>query len=853
MPINFPSVLATQKLFLAIGCLCVVCIRFGTTSAADSPSSEERPFATTVLEGDDAKMGKAKRILPTKDARRIIDRIKRTGELTLSVWLTPGNLEQQGPARIITISKDASNRNLTLGQDNDRFDVRFRSTGTDNNGLPSITSPRGSVQTRLTHVAFSRDRQGLTKLFVNGRLVAKGKATGSLKNWSPTYRLAFGDEVSGQRLWSGRLHRVDWFSNALPPRSVERLHAAGVRGALEYKPTADQIAEKQFRTKIAPLLAGHCLECHDSASAEGGLVLDRVNQSMEQVIVPGDLAKSVLWTSIVSDSMPHDRAPLSSEQKELLRDWIVDGAKWSQDWIDPADYQHDIESVSGFVRRLTIEEYIRSVRVAVGVEIGDEARDRLPADVRADGFQNTAYNLSVDLKHIQAYNQLAKEISDRIALQSYVKRFGGKGKLTDKDMRGLIQRMGQWILRGPLNEDEIVLFRGISTTVAAAGGDYESAVRATITAMLQSPRFLYRVEHQHEDGQSTYVDDYELASRLSFLVWGAPPDRILMDAASNGELSDLEEIRSQVERMLEDPRAIDRSLDFVSQWLNLTRLKSMQPGKTRFPEWDAALAEDMKTETREFFRHLVWEENRAMSDLLNADVTFLTPKLAQHYGIDPVGAGLQRYDLKPHPSRGGLLTHGSVLTIGGDDASMVTRGLFVLNQLLRGVVNDPPPCVDTTPVPTAAGVTQRMIAKDRISNEACGGCHKRFEPLAFGLERYDGIGRYLEMDEHGNELREDGEMLVPGSATPTKFESSAELMDQLATNDRVGQSLVWKLTQFAIGRPLSSDDSPVVREVYRKAKASGGTYQATLIEIATSRLISTPGRMTRVSTQTTTQ
>ena len=770
-------------------------------------------------------------------ARKLTRSLKKSGGLTLSVWLTPANKTQKGPARIITISKDTSNRNITLGQDQDRFDVRFRSTRTDKNGLPSLSSPRGTVKTKLTHVAFTRDKSGTTKLYINGQQVAKGKAAGSLKNWSDDYKLSIGDEVTGGRSWSGKLHRIRWFDQSLSPSTIVKMFADGREGRVKPKPTAKQLASRHFETKIAPLLAKNCLECHDVASAQGDLVLDQKDTAMQNAIVPGDPDNSPLWVSVDTDEMPHNRSPLLPEQKQLLRDWIAKGATWSLDWIDPADYQHDIGSTSGFVRRLTVEEYIRSVQVAVDVTIADEARMLLPPDVRADGFSNTAYNLSVDLQHIQAYAKLANTIVEKMPVKKFAGRFWPKARLTDKDMRGLIEKMGRWILRGPLDEHEIDLFRGISTTVAAAGGDYETATKATIAAMLQSPRFLYRIERQDESGRTDFVDNFELASRLSYLVWGAPPDRELMDAASEGELSDQKSVRLQVERMLKNPRAVDRSVDFISQWLNLNHVKSLRPDKKRFPDWNSDLADDMQLETREFFRHIVWTQRRPMTDLLHADVTFLTPALARHYGIEPNGKGINKYDLSDVPQRGGLLTQASVLTLGGDDASMVTRGLFVLNQLLRGVVNDPPPCVDTSPVPTAAGLSQRTIATERIENESCGGCHRKFEPLAFGLERYDGIGRYSVSDEHGNKLREDGEILVPGSAEPEQYKTSQTLMKMLARHDRVGESLVWKLTQFAIGRPLTSEDAPIVRQIYGNSKKQGGTYQATLTEIATSRLV----------------
>src|SRR6185503_18894295 len=143
-----------------------------------------------------------------------------------------------------------------------------------------------------------------------------------------------------------------------------------------------------------------------------------------------------------------------------------------------------------------------------------------------------------------------------------------------------------------------------------------------------------------------------------------------------------------------------------------------------------------------------------------------------------------RYDLSAVPGRGGLLTQGSVLTIGGDDASTVTRGLFVMHELLRGVVHDPPPSVDTTPVPAKPGLTRRAIAESRLANKNCMGCHTKFEPLSFGLEKFDGLGTYHETDEHGNKLREEGNILFPGQEIPMAYQSTIELTELLAKSDR---------------------------------------------------------------------
>ena len=168
---------------------------------------------------------------------------------------------------------------------------------------------------------------------------------------------------------------------------------------------------------------------------------------------------------------------------------------------------------------------------------------------------------------------------------------------------------------------------------------------------------------------------------------------------------------------------------------------------------------------------------------------------------------------------------------------MVTRGLFVLHDLLFGQVGDPPPGLDTTPVPSSPGRSHRAIAIERVRSKSCGRCHSRFEPLAFGLEMYDGLGTLHEVDEHGNRLRQDGEILFPGETKPISYSTSAELMDLLAGSDRVSLCLTRKVIQFSLGRPLLAADAKAVREIHAVAQREGGTYKTLLRAMVTSDLV----------------
>ncbi len=793
------------------------------------------------------------RIVSEKPPKKIIESVLWSGELSVEAWITPANTKQDGPARIITISKNNTQRNFTLGQDGNKYDFRLRTTETSGNGIPSINSNDDSLTTEKTHVVYTRNRNGRARIYLNGNLANEETVSGEMDNWDGSFQLGLANEINDSRPWQGTYHLVAIYNRNLLPHEVEQNYKAGTDAQSLMAQNSRDTSAHLFESKVAPLLVNRCFECHDSSTKEGGLDLTKKAMAFAggkggKAIVPGKPKESPLYTILEFDLMPYEREPLSKQEKQAIREWIGSGAKWTTGEIDPSLYAHGSESNDVWVRRLTVTEYINTVQSTVGVDIEKEAKDLLPKDLRADGFSNTAYNLNIDLKHVEAYAKLAEIIVDRMDVVKFAKPYSKNKRLTDDNMRDLVANMGKWVLRGPLSGHEVDVFRGISTTVASAGGDFKEAVTYILEAMLQSPRFIYRIENQRGDGTHWPVNQYELASRLSYIIWGSSPDKQLMKAADDGDLYERSEVAEQVKRMLKDPRAVERSSQFLAEWLNLGGLENLRPNKEKFPNWDPKLASDMQDESLAFFEFVVWVLDRPLSDLFDAQITFLTSRLAKHYGIEPKEhdsddspGKMRRYDLRNVHSRGGLMTQGSVLTKGGDEASMVTRGLFVLHDVLRGSVQDPPPCVDTSPVPTEPGLTKRGIAEQRIANPACGGCHKKFEPLAFGLEKFDGLGTYHEVDEHGNKLRDDGEILIPGKEKPVFYDTSAEMVELLANSERVEETITWKMAQFALGRSLDPQDARILKDVHEKAQKQGGTYKDFISAIAVSDLV----RMTK--------
>lgn len=785
-------------------------------------------------------------IRSTTPPTRLIDSIKEAGAISIEVWMKPATLQQSGPARIVTLSRNIGERNFTLGQEGDKLEIRLRTTRTSTNGIPSLVSRPQALSGKLAHVVFTRDPGGQARLYIDGELHLERKLEGDFSNWNQEYHLGVADELSNDRTWRGELRLIGIYSRSLNHDEVRQHFRAGSSASTI---TAEELqAERNsrlFERQIAPLLARHCLECHDAATREGGLDLSRKAKALAggdqgTPLTSGKPEESLIWKLVESDRMPHERPPLSDAEKNLLKEWIVHGARWPLATIDPVVYLHGEQSEKVFVQRLTIPEYIATVHTVLGVDIEKEAIEQLPRDLRADGFSNTAYNLTVDLSHVEAYSQLAELIADRVDMRSLVQRYTKSRELTDENMTKILHPLGLLLFRGPLTDHEVQIFCGVSTTVAAAGGDINEATRYVLESMLQSPRFLYRIESQRGDGSLRQVSQQELATRLSFIIWGTAPDENLLKLAEAGRL-DRHHVHEVTVRMLQDERAIKHSRQFVSEWLHLERLANLRPNPAQFPNWSPELAEDMRKETLAFWEDVVWKQQLPLTDLMTAPFTYVTPRLARHYRLSTIPTGaddtLQRVATTRQPERGGLLTQGSLLTVGGDDASPVSRGLFVMHELLRGVVRDPPPCVDTTPVPTRPGLTQRDIAEARLANQACRGCHSRFEPLAFALERFDGLGSFHELNEHGNKLRQDGEVLIPGREEPIRYQTTAEFLELLSSSDRVSETLTWKVSQFAVGRPLGQEDYATMTRIHEVSQQGGGTWNSLITAIVLSDLV----------------
>ena len=371
-----------------------------------------------------------------------------------------------------------------------------------------------------------------------------------------------------------------------------------------------------------------------------------------------------------------------------------------------------------------------------------------------------------------------------------------------------------------------------------AGGGFEDGIELALRRLLVSPEFLLRIEADPlgmRPGTPYRVSDHELASRLSFFLWSSLPDEELLRLAENGALSDPGGLEYQVRRMLGDPRSDALTRNFAGQWLQLRNMASIiRPGDPYALAFDETLRQAMIRETELFFGS-VTQDDRPLFELLTANYTFLNERLAGHYNIPNVqGSHFRRVVLPAESPRGGLLGHGSILTLTSHAirTSPVLRGKWILNNILGTPPPDPPPNVpalnDKKTQARVATMRERMAA--HRANPVCAACHSMIDPAGFALERFDAIGRFREVDESFNQLDTSG--VLPDG---TGFDGVAQLRAALVERpDRFATTLVEKLLTYALGRGLDYYDMPTVRRIVANAAADDYRMHAIIAGIVNS-------------------
>jgi mono/diheme cytochrome c family protein len=357
--------------------------------------------------------------------------------------------------------------------------------------------------------------------------------------------------------------------------------------------------------------------------------------------------------------------------------------------------------------------------------------------------------------------------------------------------------------------------------------DFDNGIEMALRAMLVSPDFLFRIERDPANaapGSVHRVNDYELASRLSFFLWSSIPDDELLGLADKGQLRDPKVVEKQVARMLDDPKAKAFSSNFAGQYLYLRNLAAQKPDPDEFPEFDNNLRHAFEQETQLFFNAIV-RENRPVTDLLNANFTYLNQRLAEFYGIPGVYGPQFRRVTITDPNRAGILGQGSLLTVTSypNRTSVVQRGKWVLENLLGTPPPPPPPNVPALdPHGKDGKMSMRQAMEMHRANPVCASCHSRMDPIGFALENFNAIGEWRDKD-NGTPIDASGKL--PDGATFTGAAGLKALMLSQHKDEFIS-TFTEKLMIYALGRGLESYDQPAVRSIMREASKENYEIQA---------------------------
>jgi Protein of unknown function (DUF1592)/Protein of unknown function (DUF1588)/Protein of unknown function (DUF1595)/Protein of unknown function (DUF1585)/Protein of unknown function (DUF1587) len=470
-----------------------------------------------------------------------------------------------------------------------------------------------------------------------------------------------------------------------------------------------------------------------------------------------------------------------------------------------------VQTGSTKLRRLTRSQYESTVRDLLGIET--IAAQGFAPDERVAAFKSNAVAPVGDLQ-VEQYMDAAEIVAteattDLASLLPCDPATVGEDACAEQWVR----EVAPLAYRRPLVEADIDRLMAVYST-AKTDADFETGIRVTLQGILQSPWFLYHVELGDPaadvvDGEPVPLAGHELASRLSYFLWGSMPDQTLFTAAVAGELATDEGIAAQVDRMLADPRAQEAIASFHLQWLGVDEIESLEKAPEVYPDFDPALALAMKEDTASFANWVLTEGDGRLETLLTGAFTLSEdPALLALYGVE-LPAGHVSGDPIPLPSdqRAGLLTQASVMAehAHANQTSPVHRGQLVRENLLCQILPPPPPDVDNVPPDPEPGATTRERFAEHTENTACSGCHNLIDGLGFGFEKYDGVGAFRSME---GDLPVDASGEVVGTAESNgEYDGAIELAAILAQTPEVRDCMARQWFRYSLGRWEVDEDS----------------------------------------------
>ena len=588
--------------------------------------------------------------------------------------------------------------------------------------------------------------------------------------------------------------------------------------------------EEYFRDRVTPFIKIYCIDCHSNRRpTEAG-----VNFS-PALKAPGHAAFTEQWKKAIARVKAHDMPPedAGDQPSDADRQMFVD-------WLEKIKYLGRKDPGPFVIRRLTKTEYGNTLHDLFGVD--PEIADALPDEVSGEGYLNSLSPLQ-----LEQYLAIAEKVLDRILARDggsptvQQMQLFGETPGPESDMQAAAQRVAQSVAkkvyRRPPSEAELDVLSQVYNLGRQNDLEYPAALRLMLKSILVSPQFLFITPagEVEPDVKIVRLDDYQLASRLSYLFWATMPDDELMALADRGELHEPKTLKNQIKRLLDDPRSRALFDGFGAQWLGLVDFDDKVFDQSKFPQMTGEMRAAMYDEARLFFGSIV-RENQSVANFVDCDYTYLNETLASIYGLEQTVAGSEMRKVQlTSDHRGGVLGMPGILaaTSFPNRTSAVKRGVWVLEQVLGNHVPAAPPDVpalESQDQETVASMTLRERTELHRTNPVCANCHKLLDPIGFGLENFDAIGRWRERDDNGETIDASGE-LPDGQ----RFSGPRELKTMIAGRiDEVARNLVEKLLAYALCRRLEGYDEIVVDGLMQQIASDGYRMQTLVTAVATS-------------------
>lgn len=482
------------------------------------------------------------------------------------------------------------------------------------------------------------------------------------------------------------------------------------------------------------------------------------------------------------------------------------------------------------LRRLTNEEYDNTVRDLLGMS--DRPAAGFPPDEAVGGFENNTVT-PISQTGVERYMEAAEALAARAVQHLDALSPCSSGAQPASCAERFLDTFGRRAYRRPLEPRERAALLALFDAELARTG-YVHAIELVLTAMLESPSFLYRAEPADGATAARALSGYELATRLSYFLWASTPDDALLDAAETGTLETVDGLERAARRLLADPRAKDGVRSFHRQWLDLRVLDTASKSAAQFPAFTPELKAAMVEETLRFSTYAVFQGGDTVATLLTSRRSFVNAGLAKLYGVPaPEGSDFQLVEL-PTRQRSGLLTQASLLAAlsSADETSPILRGKFVRERLLCERIAPPPPGVAAQFPPFDPKLSRRQRFARHSSDESCAFCHHTLDPPGFAFEHYDAMGAWRTVD---GAFPVDATGVLTGTDDADgPFDGVVELGARLAASDQVRRCIATQWFRAAVGRVERPEDAPSLDAAFLGFRRAGFDVRELLVAIVRS-------------------